>query len=340
MAPKVSVCVPVYNGARYLRECLDSVMAQTYRDVEVIIVDDGSTDESAAIASDYANRDSRIRLFRNVSNLGLVNNWNHSVRLANGEWIKFLFQDDLLAPECLARMLEIDKGEADLIVVRRQLAFAPDTPVNIRTIYNEYLEQNNLARHFSGCSVVSVEAFRNLMIKMPDRNCIGEPSAVLLRKRAFDRYGYFNSHLVSLCDWEYLARVAANTGLYYLDESMATFRVHKASQSAELRESNTFRAHTLDPLIIQHDMLYLPAYAGLREAAKRRYSERYLKYQLAEVLRRTWWDAFVSSKRFNVSVQLALTLACYPRMMRLPLGYLGELVARKVGWLRRPSASQ
>lgn len=339
MAPKVSVCIPVYNGARFLRQCLDSILAQTFRDLEIIIVDDGSTDGSTAIATEYVDGDSRVRLFRNTRNLGLVGNCNQAVRLAKGEWIKFLFQDDVLAPECLARMLEMGQGRADLIVVRRCLAFAHDTPDDIRNMYNQYLLENDLGRHFPGCTAVSAEAFRSLMIDKPDRNCIGEPTAVIVRKRAFDRYGYFNPYLVSLCDWEYFARVAANTGLYYIDESLATFRVHKASQSAELRKSSNFRAHTLDPLIIQHDMLYLSAYAGLRAVAKRRYSKRYLKYQMAEVVKRTWWEAAVCPNRLKANAQLAQVLARYPRMLMFPFGFVSDIIARKCGRIGGSDAS-
>lgn len=339
MAPRVSVCVPVYNGARFLRECLDSILAQTFRDLEILIVDDGSTDDSTAIAAVYVDRDSRVQLFRNARNLGLVGNCNQAVRLAKGEWIKFVFQDDYLAPECLARMLEMDRGRADLIVVRRCLAFANDTPDDIRNIYNQYLLENDLGRHFPGCSAVSAEEFRALMIDVPDRNCIGEPTAVIVRKRAFDRYGYFNSNLVLLCDWEYFARVAVNTGLYYVDESLATFRVHKASQSAELREVRTFRAHTLDPLIIQHDILYLPAYAGLRAVATRRYSKRYLKYQMAEVVKRTWWESAVCPGWLNANTQFVKILVRYPRMLLFPLGFVSELIARKIGRIGSSDAS-
>lgn len=338
MKPKVSLCVPVYNGARYLHECLDSILSQNFKDLEILVVDDGSTDDSLAISSRYANQDSRVRLFRNASNLGLVGNWNRSVRLAQGEWIKFLFQDDLLAPDCLKRMLADESEVADLIVARRSLAFTADTPDDVRAIYNEYLKQNDLARYFPSCSQVSAQQFSSLMVDVPDRNCIGEPSAVMVRKRAFAGYGYFNPRLVSLCDWEYFARIATNTGLCYINESLATFRVHEHSQSAELRNFSSFRANALDPLIIQHDILHSPPYAGLRAVAARKYSERYLKYQLADAVKRTWWEAAASPDR-QARVQLARTLASHPRMLLFPLGYVRDLVAKKVGRIGRPNAS-
>jgi glycosyltransferase involved in cell wall biosynthesis len=112
MKPLVSVCIPTYNGAKYLKECLDSVLAQTFTDFEVLIVDDKSSDETLSIAQEYATYDPRFRVIQNECNLGLVGNWNRCVELAQGEWIKFIFQDDLIEPACLERMLAVRKSES------------------------------------------------------------------------------------------------------------------------------------------------------------------------------------------------------------------------------------
>ena len=96
MKPPISVCVPTYNGMKYLRECLDSILVQSFENFEVIIVDDQSADGSVDLLSEYAAQDERIRVFRNPQNLGLVGNWNRCLDLASAEWIKFVFQDDLI----------------------------------------------------------------------------------------------------------------------------------------------------------------------------------------------------------------------------------------------------
>src|SRR5450631_1193388 len=103
--PVISVCVPTYNGSKYLGNCLDSILSQTFNDFEVLIVDDLSSDNTFDIAMAYAERDKRFKLFQNTVNLGLVGNWNQCVELAGGEWIKFVFQDDVLAPECIEKLL-------------------------------------------------------------------------------------------------------------------------------------------------------------------------------------------------------------------------------------------
>jgi len=221
MKPKVSVCIPTYNGAAYLSECLESVMRQTFAAIEILIVDDGSTDNSVFIAQEYMRVDKRIRLSVNKKNLGLVGNWNHCVDLASGEWIKFVFQDDILAPACITRMLDSTRPDVDLVAVHRSVIYQDGTPASVKEMYEKYLSDHNLTDHFSDCSYISPQEFARVLIQAPHGNCIGEPTATLVRKSAFTKYGHFNPNLISLCDWEYFARVAVNTGLCYINEPLA-----------------------------------------------------------------------------------------------------------------------
>ena len=103
----VSICVPTYNGADYLRDCIESLLDQSYIDTEILIVDDGSTDGSLDIIHQYAKYDDRIVVHQNVENIGLVGNWNKCISLAKHEWIKFAFQDDLLLTDCVASLLRV-----------------------------------------------------------------------------------------------------------------------------------------------------------------------------------------------------------------------------------------
>src|SRR6516164_1342208 len=106
MTPRVSVCIPTYNGAAYLTETLTSAVSQTLDDFEVVVVDDLSTDDSFDIAQRFARSDSRVRVFRNTERAGSgAANAKRYLELARGEWIKPLNQDDVMAPTCLARMV-------------------------------------------------------------------------------------------------------------------------------------------------------------------------------------------------------------------------------------------
>jgi glycosyltransferase involved in cell wall biosynthesis len=108
-SPSLSVVTPVYNGAKFLAECIESVLSQTWRDFEYVILDNASTDDTNAIASRYAREDSRIRLVRNERTLPVIENWNAAVALMSDSvaQMKILHADDTLYPSCLERMLDV-----------------------------------------------------------------------------------------------------------------------------------------------------------------------------------------------------------------------------------------
>src|SRR4051812_3303201 len=104
--PRVSIGVPVYNGDRFLAATLDSILAQTFSDFEVAIVDNASTDRTAEISRAYAARDPRIQYRRNVVNIGAMRNFNLAFRLARGAYFKWWAADDLCRPTFLARCVD------------------------------------------------------------------------------------------------------------------------------------------------------------------------------------------------------------------------------------------
>jgi glycosyltransferase involved in cell wall biosynthesis len=99
MAPRVTIGVPVYNGEKYLDECLNSLATQSYSDLEIVICDNASTDRTQQICEDYASRDSRIRYIRNPVNIGLGRNFRRVLELARGEYFKAAAADDVCAKE-------------------------------------------------------------------------------------------------------------------------------------------------------------------------------------------------------------------------------------------------
>ncbi len=103
--PRLSIGLPVYNGERYLREALDALLGQTFEDFELIISDNASTDETSSICHSYAKRDSRIRYFRQTSNIGLAPNHNFVIQQAQGELFKSAHHDDLYARDLLQRCI-------------------------------------------------------------------------------------------------------------------------------------------------------------------------------------------------------------------------------------------
>lgn len=114
----VSVIVPIYNTEEYLRECIDSILSQTYTDLEIILVDDGSTDNSGVICDEYAEKDSRVRVFHK-ENGGVSSARNYGLDRVTGEYLSFIDSDDLVKPKYVQIMLEtVKKTKADIVVCR------------------------------------------------------------------------------------------------------------------------------------------------------------------------------------------------------------------------------
>jgi glycosyltransferase involved in cell wall biosynthesis len=115
----VSVVTPVYNGEKYLAECIESVLAQTYQNWEYVIVDNCSTDRSLEIAQRYAQQDARIRVHQNASFLSQLQNLNHTMRQISpqSKYCKAVHADDWIFDECLARMVELADAHPSVGVV-------------------------------------------------------------------------------------------------------------------------------------------------------------------------------------------------------------------------------
>jgi glycosyltransferase involved in cell wall biosynthesis len=120
--PKVSIGMPVYNGANYLRSTVESILAQDYEDFELIIANNGSTDETESICRELAERDRRIRYFRNDTNIGASRNFNYLFRLARGRFFKWAAHDDECRPTMLSRCVGILERAPHRVVMVYPLA--------------------------------------------------------------------------------------------------------------------------------------------------------------------------------------------------------------------------
>lgn len=118
--------MPVYNGAKYLAEAIESVLAQTFRDFELLISDDGSSDQTAAIATRYARQDRRIVFSRNPHNLGLGRNFDHTLAQARGTYFKWLAQDDIILPEYLEKCVGLLEAADDVVLAHSLILIQRD----------------------------------------------------------------------------------------------------------------------------------------------------------------------------------------------------------------------
>jgi glycosyl transferase family 2 len=115
-SPRVTIGMPVFDGARYMAETIDTILGQDFADLELVISDNASTDATEEIARGYAARDPRVRYVRNERNLGAARNYNQLVTFARGEYFKWAGYDDLLAPSYLGRCVEVLDAEPEVVI--------------------------------------------------------------------------------------------------------------------------------------------------------------------------------------------------------------------------------
>jgi glycosyltransferase involved in cell wall biosynthesis len=266
-SPLVTVCVPTYNGVEFLREALDSVCSQSYTELEILIVDDRSSDGTLDILDSYRNKDNRVRVQQNAQNRGLVGNWKRCVELARGEYIKFAFQDDVLLPSCVKALVDAALTQnVRFTFCAREFIFEEGALKGDAHYFERHRETT--ASRFGTSDVISPEQFCSAVVQEWPMNIVGEPIVTLLHKSVFADYGSFNRHLLQLCDYEYWCRIGANEPIVYVPEVLARFRVHDTATTSKNRARRLYRMHAVDNLLLLHEFALSPTYSRLRKIAQ------------------------------------------------------------------------
>jgi teichuronic acid biosynthesis glycosyltransferase TuaG len=162
--------MPAYNAGETIRSAVQSVISQTEKDWELIVIDDGSADDTADILSELASSDNRIRFLKNEKNSGVSYTRNRAIALARGEWIAFLDSDDLWRPEKLQKQLELAAVHKDMVICYTASSFINDDgeaygyvmPAVEKLTYKELLRKNLMS-----CSSVMIRSDIIKNIKMP-----------------------------------------------------------------------------------------------------------------------------------------------------------------------------
>jgi glycosyltransferase involved in cell wall biosynthesis len=229
-SPLVSICIPTYNGGEYFEACLQSALQQTYQHTEILISDDGSTDGTLAIVEKYQKEQPHIRLVKN-SNPGLVSNWNHCIQKAKGEWIKFLFQDDLLAPACVEKMLVACLAhDVEVGLCRRRFLIHNDVSNHVR--YNTRYKRVVPERFLDDEVFIRPEKLAEHMAQLLPENALGEPTCFFFSRRIVENTGMFDANFKHAVDLEFILRLALLKGFVFLQETLAFFRVHGRSETS------------------------------------------------------------------------------------------------------------
>jgi hypothetical protein len=235
--PKVSVVVPNYNHARFLRQRIESVLGQTFRDFEVILLDDCSTDESRSILSEYA-ADPRVKIEFNKKNSGSTfRQWNKGVQLAKGEFVWIAESDDYADKNLLERLVATLDAEPSIAFAycRSWRVSAED---HLDGFADSYL---NGRRWTANYCADGREECRNFFVVY---NTIPNASAVLFRKDAYELVGGADESLRLCGDWKLWAAMALTGRVAYLGEPLNYFRFHDQS----VRDTSGLILHALESL--------------------------------------------------------------------------------------------
>jgi glycosyltransferase involved in cell wall biosynthesis len=206
--PQISVCMPVYNAERYLAEAVESILAQTYRDFEFIVIDDGSTDRSLAILERYAAQDARIRL-SSRPNAGLVVRLNEMVNAARGELIARMDADDIAMPERFARQFDFLNAHPEVVVVScRTLAIDSD---------------GDPIAEF--CTIQNHEEIDRMHLEARHGGVMSHPAA-MIRASAIRTVGGYRAEYWPVEDMDLWLRLAEVGRLANLPERLLEYRQH------------------------------------------------------------------------------------------------------------------
>ena len=227
---EILVFVPTYNSEKHLRQCLDSVLQQTFQDWQCVISDDASTDKSVEIAREYEKIDPRFKVLTHEKNVGAANNWNRAKENNNSFATKILCADDYLLKDALKEQLEIlQRNQTAIVFSERYIVFPSGKKLHPR-----------LPKYASNISFN--DAFK-FYINL-GRNIFGEPVTALFRTDLFVKsQGFYPKFEYSLDTSGYMA-IARGHDVTFDNSIVGAFRVSKSQWSHKLKGKQF--AHVFD----------------------------------------------------------------------------------------------
>ena len=230
MEELISIVLPVYNGEKYLKESIDSILAQTYQNWELIILDDCSTDSSAKIAKEYVNRDSRIRYYKNEKNLKLPRNLNKGFGLANGNYLTWTSDDNRYKSTALEKMYKALNNSPNA-----QFVFA-----SCRIINGE------------GKEVEYIMVDENKKKQLIGNNIVG--ACFMYTRKAYEEVGEYDSDFTLVEDYDYWQRIYAKYGAVVISEILYDYRWHDGALTSTMKKE-TFNKN-LEKMLLKNRPLF------------------------------------------------------------------------------------
>jgi glycosyltransferase involved in cell wall biosynthesis len=283
--PLVSIALCTYNGEKYIRQQLDSILDQTYRNLEVVIVDDCSTDDTFNIVSNYAGRDSRIKCFKNEINLGFNQNFEWAITLTTGAYIAISDQDDIWLPQKIERLLNA--------IADNWLVFSNSVFIN----NNNELLDGKMLHNYSIAINKYMQSYKGILLA----NFV-TGHTTLFKKEFVDYFLPFPEK--GFYDWWMGFIALYHHKIVFLDEILTQYRIHEASVMQNRLNSGKEKQETV--IAIDHMLSSFASYNNLKNEdrefvtnLKEAYKSKLYKnisFPLIKIILKNYSDVFAHQK--------------------------------------------
>ena len=287
--PLISICIPTYNGSQYIEKCIESCLAQSYRNIEIIVCDDCSSDSLINVLNPYLKKDCRISFYQNEKNLGLVGNWNKCMNYASGEYIKWLFQDDWMDVNAIEEFVEIANKGYDFIVSKRnfilnELATDEDKMYyskKVKTLEN-YFNQDEIGCYFPTSKI------KDIVVSNIALNFIAEPSLIFFKRTLIKEVGLYDHLFHQICDLEYNIRLASKVGVYVLNKPLCHFAIHAQSTTNANVNNKYFQLRFIEQAYYAYKLIHHNSFKSIQNLFSLKQKLKlilYYKYRMHEAKR-------------------------------------------------------
>ncbi|WP_179335370.1 glycosyltransferase family 2 protein [Winogradskyella costae] len=267
--PLVSICIPTFNGAKFIAEAMQSAIDQDYPNLEIIISDDASKDDTLTITENFKKQTAiPIKIYPHKPN-GIGSNWNYSITKAAGEYIKFLFQDDVLMPNCISSMVEVMENNPKLGMVASKREFLIEDTFLNETIKKWIEKFSDLQRGLNFKSENNIQIIdhtlfcSNQFLRSP-LNKIGEPCVIMFKKGILEKIGYYREDLKQILDYEFCYRLLKTQPIAIINENLVKFRLHQNQATNVNRHSGTDDYKKYNKILLREYFWYLNTNTRIR----------------------------------------------------------------------------
>lgn len=289
--PALTVAIPTYNANGYILDALHSILQQSFRDFELIVVDDSSTDNT--ISDLLQCTDERIRFFRNKAKLGIAKNWNECIRLAQGEFITIFHQDDVMMAGNLEKKVSFLRKNPSVGLVYSNVQIIDEH--NNVTHDGWWFETPNAEQSiFKGNDYFGYMLWGDNLICCP---------SVMMRTACYQQIGLYDDRLPFTLDWEMWMRAALHFDIGYIDDMLIQYRIHANNETNNFQGfKNLFHCWRSKHLILDKFSKEIVDFADLSHKINDLYQQKAVAMFLQQIKSYNYFEA---SECLNFAYQLA-----------------------------------